>query len=87
MKFYKELEEKIEEIFRINNIVNILYWDLSTITPTLSVQNKKEEIAYLKQLSYQKLTSMQVKDLIYKASKEKKNLNRNGSIFDIDKKY
>lgn len=76
MKFYKELEEKTEEIFKINNIVNILYWDLSTITPPLSAQNKKEEIAYLKQLSHQKLTSMQIKDLIYKASKEKKNLNQ-----------
>ena len=69
MKSYKELEEKIEEILKINNIENILYWDVSTITPSLSAQNKKEEIAYLKQLSYQKLTSMQVKDLIHKASK------------------
>ena len=44
MKNYKKLEEKIEEVFRINNIMNALYWDISTKTPTLSKQNKKEEI-------------------------------------------
>lgn len=89
MKNYKKLEEKIEEVFRINNIMNALYWDISTKTPTLSKQNKKEEITYLKQLSHQKLISRDIGDLIEKAKKEKTDLNlwQLANLKEIERRY
>jgi carboxypeptidase Taq len=89
MKSYKKLEKKIEEVFRINNIVNALYWDMSTNTPLLSIQNKKEEIAYLKQLSYQKLISEDVGDLIQQATEKKSVLNnwQLENLKEIQRKY
>ena len=89
MKSYKKLEKKIEEVSRINNIVNALYWDMSTNTPLLSIQNKKEEISYLKQLSYQKLISEDVGDLIQQATEKKSVLNnwQLANLKEIQRKY
>ena len=44
MENYIKLENKIEEIFKINNSINILYWDMSINTPKFSLNGRKEEI-------------------------------------------
>jgi len=69
-KNYKKLESKIEEIYKINNIINMLYWDISVCTPINSIQIKQEKITYLKKLSHKKLTSKEIRELINLAEKE-----------------
>lgn len=72
---YKKLESKIEEIYKINNIINMLYWDISVCTPINSIKIKQEKIAYLKKLSHKKLISKEIGKLIDLAEKESGDLN------------
>jgi len=69
-QYYKKLEKEVEEIYKINNITNILYCDLSTCAPINSRENRKKEIEYLQQLSNQKLTSNKIAKLIAQSKKE-----------------
>ena len=75
-KYYKQLEKEIEEVYKINNITNILYWDISTYTPINSRENRKREIEYLQQLSNQKLTSKKVAKLITQSETEEDSLDK-----------
>ena len=75
-KYYKQLEKEIEEVYKINNITNILYWDISTYTPINSRENRKREIEYLQQLSNQKLASKKVAKLITQSETEEDSLDK-----------
>ena len=45
---YKKLASKIEKIYKINNVINILYRDIAVCTPINSIKIKQEKITYLK---------------------------------------
>ena len=76
MKNYIKLERKIEEIFKINNSINILYWDMSINTPKFSLEGRKEEILTLKKVSHELLISQEIEDRIKLSELENKSLNK-----------
>ena len=63
-KAYEELLEHAKEIFMLNNIQSILYWDFETYIPSKSVQQRSEQFAYLARKIHQKETSPRIGELI-----------------------
>lgn len=76
MENYIKLENKIEEIFKINNSINILYWDMSINTPKFSLNGRKEEILTLKKVLHESLISQEIEDGIKTSELESKSLNK-----------
>ncbi|KJV55332.1 carboxypeptidase Taq (M32) metallopeptidase family protein [Orientia chuto str. Dubai] len=76
MKYYLLLEEEIKQVTRINNIINLLYWDLYTYMPVNTGTSRGEDIATLTTIVYNILNSNKVSDLISKAKEETTQLNQ-----------
>ncbi|KJV54644.1 carboxypeptidase M32 [Orientia tsutsugamushi] len=70
MKNYLLLEEEIKQVTRINNIITLLYWDLSTCMPVNAGTSRGEDIATLTTIVYDILRSDKIFDLIARAKEE-----------------
>jgi len=72
---YLLLEQEIEEISKINNVINILTWDTAVNMPIGSVETRSDEISLLGSIARSKLQSSKIADLINAAEHEKNNLD------------
>jgi len=54
---YLLLEQEIEEISKINNVINILTWDTAVNMPIGSVESRSDEISLLGSIARSKLQS------------------------------
>lgn len=72
---YLLLEQEIEEISKINNVINILTWDTAVNMPIGSVESRSDEISLLGSIARSKLQSSKIADLINAAENEKNNLD------------
>lgn len=72
---YLLLEQEIEEISKINNVINILTWDTAVNMPIGSVESRSDEISLLGSIARAKLQSSKIADLINAAENEKNNLD------------
>ncbi|WP_341764147.1 carboxypeptidase M32 [Candidatus Tisiphia endosymbiont of Beris chalybata] len=75
MKNYILLEQELEKISQINNVISILYWDISVNIPIDSVNNRTKEIAYLSSLSHSILKSQKLEELVEACSQDSKGLD------------
>ena len=64
MSAYIKLKEIFREASLSSDIAGILHWDMSTMMPDNSRNNRAEQLAYLSKLSHDKISSNQVRDLI-----------------------
>ena len=69
MKSYKKLKEIFREASLSSDIAGILHWDMSTMMPDNSRNQRAEQLAYLSKLSHDKVSSNEVRDLIFKNKK------------------
>ena len=60
----KELKEYIGEINRLNEISNVLYWDMTTYMPEEGLESRADIIEYLSGEVFSKITSSKVKEYL-----------------------
>ena len=75
MQNYLQLEKEIEEINQINNVVDILSWDIAVNMPTGSTESRTNEISLLSSIIHSRLKSNKINDLINAADTETSQLN------------
>ena len=75
MKTYLKLKEIFNEASLTSDIAGILHWDMATMMPSSSRDQRSDQLAYLSKLSHSKISSSEVGDLI----EDSKNLNLNNS--------
>ncbi|WP_375330695.1 carboxypeptidase M32 [Candidatus Tisiphia endosymbiont of Oplodontha viridula] len=68
MKHYTLLEQELEQIFQINNVINILYWDIAVNIPHGSIDSRTNEIALLSSIAHSRLQSKKLAELIESVS-------------------
>lgn len=68
MKHYTLLEQELEQIFQINNVINILYWDIAVNIPHRSIDSRTSEIALLSSIARSRLQSKKLAELIESVS-------------------
>ncbi len=75
MQNYLQLEKEIEEINQINNVVDILSWDIAVNMPIGSAESRTNEISLLSSIIHSRLKSNKINDLINAADTETSQLN------------
>ena len=72
---YLKLEKEVSEILRLNNIVNIFYWNSSIVNPKFYKINQEPEISLIKQIYHDRFRSKKVKRLISEAKLDEQGMN------------
>ncbi|MDP5020814.1 MAG: carboxypeptidase M32 [Rickettsiaceae bacterium] len=75
MQNYLQLEKEIEEINQINNVVDILSWDIAVNMPIGSAESRTNEISLLSSIIHSRLKSNKINDLINAVDTETSQLN------------
>lgn len=57
MKHYTLLEQELEQISQINNVINILYWDIAVNIPQGAIDSRTNEISLLSSMAHSRLQS------------------------------
>ena len=88
MQNYLQLEKEIEEINQINNVVDILSWDIAVNMPIGSAESRTNEISLLSLIIHSRLKSNKINDLINSADTETSQLNawQNANLQEIKRK-
>ena len=87
MKAYKKLKEIFREASISSDIAGILHWDMSTMMPDNSRNYRAEQLSYLSKLSHDKVSSNQVKDLIFEAKNDDLNNNDLHNLREIEREH
>ncbi len=87
MKNYLQLEKEIEQICQINNVINLLQWDVATNMPSGSATSREQEVTYLSLIVQRKLKSNKITDLLEQVQEESDQLNQwqLANLREIDK--
>ena len=67
MTSYKKLKQIFHEAALSSDIAGILHWDMSTMMPKNSRENRAEQLAYLSKIRHQLISSTNVGKLIDQA--------------------
>lgn len=73
-KHYDELLEKYNEIFLLNTLRGVLYWDLNTYMPKDALHFRTKQFSWLQQATHKRWTSHELESLI-KQCEEEQSLN------------
>ena len=87
MKSYKKLKEIFREASLSSDIAGILHWDMSTMMPDNSRNYRAEQLSYLSKLSHDKVSSNQVRELIFEAKNEDLNNNDLHNLREIEREH
>ena len=87
MNAYLKLKEIFSEASLSSDIAGILHWDMSTMMPVNSRNQRAEQLAYLSKLSHDKIASNQVRDLIFEAKNEDLNQNDLRNLKEIEREH
>ncbi len=84
---YTKLKEVFKEASLSSDIAGILHWDMSTMMPSNSRNQRAEQLAYLSKLSHDIISSNEVRDLILEAKNENLNQNDLHNLREIEREY
>ena len=84
---YTKLKEIFREASLSSDIAGILHWDMSTMMPSNSRNQRAEQLAYLSKLSHDKISSNEVRDLILEAKNEDLNQNDLHNLREIEREH
>jgi len=84
---YTKLKEIFREASLSSDIAGILHWDMSTMMPFNSRNQRAEQLAYLSKLSHDKISSNEVRDLILEAKSEELNQNETYNLREIEREH
>ena len=85
MSSYNQLKHIFHDAALSSDIAGILHWDMSTMMPKNSRENRAEQLAYLSKVRHQLISSNKVGELILKAKDE--NLDDEEIVLQSDNKY
>ncbi len=71
MTSYDKLKQIFHEAALSSDIAGILHWDMSTMMPKNSRENRAEQLSYLSKIRHQLISSPNVGNLIDNAKEEK----------------
>ncbi len=84
---YTKLKEIFREASLSSDIAGILHWDMSTMMPSNSRNQRAEQLAYLSKLSHDKISSNEVRDLILEAKNENLDQNDFHNLREIEREH
>ncbi len=84
---YTKLKEIFREASLSSDIAGILHWDMSTMMPSNSRNQRAEQLAYLSKLNHAKISSNEVRDLISEAKNEDLNQNDLHNLREIEREH
>ncbi len=84
---YTKLKEVFREASLSIDIAGILHWDMSTMMPSNSRNQRAEQLAYLSKLNHDKISSNEVRDLISEAKNEDLNQNDLHNLREIEREH
>ncbi len=84
---YTKLKEIFREASLSSDIAGILHWDMSTMMPFNSRNQRAEQLAYLSKLSHDKISSNEVRDLILEAKNEDLDQNDLCNLREIEREH
>jgi len=87
MRAYTKLKEIFKDASLSSDIAGILHWDMSTMMPSNSRNQRAEQLAYLSKLSHDKISSNEVRDLILEAKSEELNQNETYNLREIEREH
>ena len=87
MSAYIKLKEIFREASLSSDIAGILHWDMSTMMPSNSRNQRAEQLAYLSKIIHDKVSSDKVRDLILEAKHEELNQNDIYNLREIEREH
>ena len=87
MSAYIKLKKIFREASLSSDIAGILHWDMSTMMPSNSRNQRAEQLAYLSKITHDKVSSDKVRDLILEAKHEALNENDIYNLREIEREH
>ena len=87
MSSYNQLKQIFHEAALSSDIAGILHWDMSTMMPKNSRENRAEQLAYLSKVRHQLISSNKVGELIHKAKDESLNNENRANLREMEREY
>ena len=85
MTSYSKLKKIFHEAALSSDIAGILHWDMSTMMPKNSRENRAEQLAYLSKIRHQLISSPNVGNLIDNAKKEKLDNENQSNLKEMER--
>ena len=87
MTSYSKLKNIFYESALSADIAGILHWDMSTMMPKNSRENRAEQLAYLSKIRHQLISSKNVGDLINDAKHEHLDAENSANLQEMEREY
>ena len=87
MNSYSKLKKIFHEAALSSDIAGILHWDMSTMMPKNSRDNRAEQLAYLSKIRHQLISSQNVGDLIDKAKLESLETKDKSNLREMNREH
>ena len=87
MSSYDRLKQIFHDAALSSDIAGILHWDMSTMMPKNSRENRADQLAYLSKVRHELISSKQVGDLINKAKDEQLDNDNKANLIEMEREY
>ena len=87
MNSYSKLKKIFHEAALSSDIAGILHWDMSTMMPKNSRDNRAEQLAYLSKIRHELISSQNVGDLIDKAKLESLDIKDKTNLREMNREH
>ena len=87
MTSYDKLKQIFHEAALSSDIAGILHWDMSTMMPKNSRENRAEQLSYLSKIRHQLISSSNVGKLIDNAKEEKLDNENSSNLMEMEREY
>ena len=87
MTSYDQLKQIFHEAALSSDIAGILHWDMSTMMPKNSRENRAEHLAYLSKIRHQLISSKHVGKLINNAKQEELDDENHSNLREMEREY
>ena len=87
MTSYNKLKQIFHEAALSSDIAGILHWDMSTMMPKNSRENRAEQLSYLSKMRHQLISSPNVGKLIDNAKEEKLDNENFSNLMEMEREY
>ena len=87
MSSYYQLKQIFHDAALSSDIAGILHWDMSTMMPKNSRENRAEQLAYLSKVRHQLISSNKVGELILKAKDESLDDENRANLREMEREY
>ena len=87
MTSYDKLKQIFHEAALSSDISGILHWDMSTMMPKNSRENRAEQLAYLSKIRHKLISSIDVGQLIDSAKKEQLDEENDSNLREMEREY